>query len=432
MTTPMEVLLGSELVQSGGKTVKTADELGSADVVGIYFSAHWCPPCRGFTPVLAELVKEAREMGLAFSVVFASSDSDQKEFDDYLAEMPWSAVPFKNRDIKAKLSKKYKVSGIPTLVLVDANTGEVIDKNGRSAVQDLSAFPWRPPSVADILETATLIRCGNDGISAGGKNASNTTTIKDVQSSGSRVLLYFSAHWCPPCRRFTPELVSFYNKAKEAGKKVEVIFISSDRNEDDYQEYTAEMPWLAVSMHNTGVKKKLSAACEVEGIPTLVLLDSELNIETTDARSFVDKDDAVESFPDGWVPPLVMDVEDDPSRLNDDLCVVALMEEAPKAQDDIISALTEVATEEKEAGTDVAFYHSSENSGRITPQIRKLLGLNPRAKAGEIQLVLMDLGEDRWFEPSGGSLVAGVTADDVRALLKAYRAGELEAQAPNK
>merc|ERR1712130_667492 len=22
--------------------------------VGIYFSAHWCPPCRGFTPVLAE------------------------------------------------------------------------------------------------------------------------------------------------------------------------------------------------------------------------------------------------------------------------------------------------------------------------------------------------------------------------------------------
>ena len=23
-------------------------------VIGIYFSAHWCPPCRGFTPKLVE------------------------------------------------------------------------------------------------------------------------------------------------------------------------------------------------------------------------------------------------------------------------------------------------------------------------------------------------------------------------------------------
>ena len=22
---------------------------------------------------------------------------------------------------------------------------------------------------------------------------------------------YFSAHWCPPCRGFTPQLVKFYN-----------------------------------------------------------------------------------------------------------------------------------------------------------------------------------------------------------------------------
>ena len=26
--------------------------LNDKEVVGLYFSAHWCHPCRGFTPVL--------------------------------------------------------------------------------------------------------------------------------------------------------------------------------------------------------------------------------------------------------------------------------------------------------------------------------------------------------------------------------------------
>ena len=45
-------LLGETLKSKDG-TVKTADAIKDK-YVAVYFSAHWCPPCRGFTPKLSE------------------------------------------------------------------------------------------------------------------------------------------------------------------------------------------------------------------------------------------------------------------------------------------------------------------------------------------------------------------------------------------
>merc|ERR1711902_388616 len=96
-------------------------QLQSADVVGLYFSAHWCGPCRGFTPRLAKLYNECKE---------------------YFEEMPWCALSFKERTLKNNLSELYEVQGIPTLVLLTGN-GELITKDGRSAIGGgVDAFPW--------------------------------------------------------------------------------------------------------------------------------------------------------------------------------------------------------------------------------------------------------------------------------------------------
>ena len=45
----MEFLLGSTLTSKEGN-VPTASLVSEGKIVALYFSAHWCPPCRGFTP----------------------------------------------------------------------------------------------------------------------------------------------------------------------------------------------------------------------------------------------------------------------------------------------------------------------------------------------------------------------------------------------
>jgi len=74
---------------------------GCVGVAGIYFSAHWCPPCRGFTPELAKFYKQMKEkVGDKLEIVFVSSDRVEAEWKQYFAEMPWLSVPFSARDVK--------------------------------------------------------------------------------------------------------------------------------------------------------------------------------------------------------------------------------------------------------------------------------------------------------------------------------------------
>lgn len=91
--------------------------------------------------------------------------------------------------------------------------------------------------------------------------------------------IYYSAHWCPPCRRFTPKLVDFYEKASREHNNFEIIFVSSDRSEDDMESYMdeADMPWLALEFEKKKQTKELTKYAG-GGIPCLVLVDQNGNI----------------------------------------------------------------------------------------------------------------------------------------------------------
>jgi len=54
-------------------------DLATYDMVGLFFSGHWCPPSQQFTPLLAHAYKTMRAAGKNVEIVFLSSDQDQAQ-----------------------------------------------------------------------------------------------------------------------------------------------------------------------------------------------------------------------------------------------------------------------------------------------------------------------------------------------------------------
>jgi nucleoredoxin len=358
-------LLGDKLLAASGE-VSTADALAGKGAVALYFSAHWCPPCRGFTPQLAGWYSSnLKAKGL--EVVFVSSDRDEDAFQEYFTEMPWLALPYSDRAKKEELSKKFKVSGIPFLVILDAD-GKVITKDGRQALSEDPTgeeFPWKPKGLQDVLNGAKIIGNGQE--------------LKGESLLGKVFAFYFSAHWCPPCRGFTPQLAQWYTKDLKS-KGLEVVFVSSDKDKEQFEDYFKDMPWLALDFEDRKRKAQLSNMFGVRGIPALVIIDEDGSVITKEGRGAVSSDPQGAKFP--WYPPAVNNAKDGPGDINEVPSVVALCETSVvEEQEAIEEVMTNVAKQyiekqkaEGEESPEFNFIIATEAAG-VAPQLRKLMSL---------------------------------------------------------
>lgn len=120
----------------------------------------------------------------------------------------------------------------------------------------------------------------------GNKLIDNNNQTYDLKESTTNkyFALYFSAKWCGPCRNFTPKLIDFYKKSEN----FEVIFVSLDKNENEFSEYFSKMPWKSLPFDNQQ-SEELSEFFSVQGIPTLILVDHEGNVLTRQGKQMIEK-----------------------------------------------------------------------------------------------------------------------------------------------
>jgi nucleoredoxin len=136
-------ILPAKLEDASGKEVDPSSLKGKT--VGLYFSAHWCPPCRAFTPSLVKFRDKHAEED--FEIVFVSLDHSAGEKATYIREMnmKWLTVPGAGSNEARALAERFQVNGIPMLVIL-APDGSVVTPNGREDVMvsaDTALRTWK-------------------------------------------------------------------------------------------------------------------------------------------------------------------------------------------------------------------------------------------------------------------------------------------------
>ena len=127
----MQKLFPSTLIGGTSKTATPTASLLSGKCVAIYFSAHWCGPCRQFTPKLLELYTQCKAANKRFEIVFCSADHSEEEFKQYHASMKWPAIGYEEEHREGMMGM-FKVSGIPRLCVLAAS-GRIINDNAISS-----------------------------------------------------------------------------------------------------------------------------------------------------------------------------------------------------------------------------------------------------------------------------------------------------------
>jgi len=166
----------------------------------------------------------------------------------------------------------FNVTGIPTLLLIDVDTGNIINKDARAALMadpTGTKYPWKQQdgsTTTSIMEKTNHIGFRNEvkGADQGivhllvnnvinGKKEKTDVKHKFV---GKTLAFYFGSLASKDCVAFTPKLIQFYNKHKDI-KNLDIIYVSSDEKEADFNKYFAQMPWLALFFEQRQIKVKI-------------------------------------------------------------------------------------------------------------------------------------------------------------------------------
>ncbi|XP_067866724.1 nucleoredoxin isoform X3 [Heterodontus francisci] len=368
-------LLGERLTDRDQAEVESSPLGSDGRLLALYFGCSWSASCKQFNAALGDFYSR-----------FKQGENGDK--------------------LEVKLWSKYKVTNIPSLIFIEGSTGRIVSRNGHLIIRDDplgSEFPWGPKSFGEVM--------------AGSLIKNNGQMVDSSGLDGSYVGVYFSAHWCPPCRSLTRVLVETYRKIKEMGQKFEIVFVSADRSEDSYKQYFSEMPWIAVPYTDEARRSRLNWHYGIQGIPTLIILDQEGKIITRQGRPAVLNDMDCKDFP--WNPKPVLELtESNAMQLNEGPCLVLFVdseeEELEPAKQLIQPIAEKILSEHKAKDEDppLLFFVAGEDD--MTESLRDFTNLPESAPL----LTILDMSQRAKYVKDVEEITPAIVEEFVKAFLK--------------
>lgn len=329
----MDLLEGKTILKKNGadlSEVAVNDAFKDVKMTAYYFGAKWCDDCVKFSPLLRDIYNEAKENNESFEVIYVSSDKTEDEMREFVSEFhpDWYVFYVDEEDDTTDdfqliwgLRGFLDINGIPNLVVMkEDHTFATMDgitdliQKGPQAIAywkenvvDRDEFvepisrteenegkiipnccsitkfkPWVNKPPVEIFNGKKLMRKVD--------NEFKTEDVENALSDKEIVAVYFSAHWCPPCRHFTPILKKYYEELSESKKSFEVVFVSFDETEKELESYMLEShgDWLVLKPPEDKSKRQLNNMFSVDGIPSLAIVNQKGELLTLDGSSDIE------------------------------------------------------------------------------------------------------------------------------------------------
>jgi thiol-disulfide isomerase/thioredoxin len=142
---PPDLRLGKQSLRFAAKTTE-GEELQfpssyAGKVVMLDFWATWCGPCIGEIPHMKEAYAEWHDKGFEILGINFDSENMEEKLADFLKdkELPWAQI-YEGKGWETTIGQMHDVSGIPFVLLVDGDSGEILGTSSELRGPGLTKF----------------------------------------------------------------------------------------------------------------------------------------------------------------------------------------------------------------------------------------------------------------------------------------------------
>jgi thiol-disulfide isomerase/thioredoxin len=144
----IEELVGNSFLKKKGLTEKDKETTFNTEECGVeefknthkylalLFCAGWCPPCKTFLGLLKEFYSEVNIDSKQCEVLYVPLDRSEEEFRESYTTMPWLTISHSDQARIKSLKERYRVTGIPHLVIVKSDDGKLVTPSGRKDIHE--------------------------------------------------------------------------------------------------------------------------------------------------------------------------------------------------------------------------------------------------------------------------------------------------------